>query len=89
MLGIIGFEHVKYRTLVLSKEILYTTMNLRFRIALLFALVLAACGRSVFTVYPLAEDYFEKVYVVNHNEKEYFLNINCRQQNILSISLTP
>jgi hypothetical protein len=39
-------------------------------------------------VYPLAEDYFEKTYMVNHESKQYYLTVACKEKDMLSISLT-
>lgn len=61
-------------------------------ISLLLALCLllpAALCVYNFKEYPLADDYFEKIYLVNHNSQQYYLTISCREQNMLSISITP
>ena len=42
----------------------------------------------IFKVYPLADDYFEKVYLVSHTNGQYYLTISCKQRDMLSISLT-
>jgi hypothetical protein len=43
---------------------------------------------TLFKVYPLAEDYFENIYLVNHQGKQYYLIISCKEKDILSISIT-
>lgn len=58
---------------------------------LMVTMILCLTGvksNTVFKVYPLADDYFEKIYVVIHNNEEYFLTIACKEQNMLSLSLT-
>lgn len=42
----------------------------------------------LFKVYPLADDYFEKIYLVNQQNKQYYLTISCRQRDMLSISIS-
>ena len=56
-------------------------------VAILLLLALS-CVATDFKAYPLGDDYFEKVYFVNHNNREYYLTISCKEQNMLSISLT-
>ena len=41
------------------------------------------------TVYPLADEYFEKIYLVEQNNRIFYLNISCRDVNTMSISITP
>lgn len=43
---------------------------------------------SVLKMYPLADDYFEKVYMVTHQNQPYYLTVSCRQKDMLSISLS-
>lgn len=57
-------------------------------LAVLFVMV-GVSATTVFKAYPLGEDYFEKIYLVNHNGHEYYLTISCKEQNMLSISITP
>lgn len=62
------------------------TLSLFLALCLLLPAVLSA---QSFKEYPLADDYFEKIYLVNHNSQQYYLTISCREQNMLSISITP
>lgn len=57
-------------------------------IPLLLLLLVIGCAATEFKAYPLGDDYFEKVYLVSHDNKEYYLTISCKEQNMLSISLT-
>jgi hypothetical protein len=63
-----------------------TPMALLLTLCLLFTAVLST---QTFKEYPLADDYFEKIYLVSHNSHEYYLTISCKEQNMLSISITP
>jgi hypothetical protein len=63
---------------------------------LLWMVVLAlitAVGQSqdipVFKPYPLADDYFEQIYLVQMKGQSYYLIISCRDEHMLSISLSP
>jgi hypothetical protein len=61
----------------------------RLGVLLLVALWLVGVeANTVLKVYPLADDYFEKVYMLTHQNKPYFLTVSCRQKDMLSISLT-
>lgn len=55
---------------------------------LLLLLLAVGCAATEFKAYPLGDDYFEKVYLVNHDNRDYYLTISCKEQNMLSISLT-
>ena len=55
---------------------------------LLLLVVLTEVNCNNLKVYPLADDYFEKIYIVNINSHDYYLNIGCREANMLSVSLT-
>lgn len=50
--------------------------------------VFAAQANTVLKVYPLADDYFEKVYLLTHQNQPYYLAVSCRQKDMLSVSLT-
>lgn len=65
----------------------------RLRFSCLLMTVLAcllpeAESSTVFKVYPLADDYFEKVYLVNHNSRQHYLIVSCKERNILSLSVS-
>lgn len=57
-------------------------------LSLLLLLLVHGCAATEFKAYPLGDDYFEKVYLVSHDNREYYLTISCKEQNMLSISLT-
>ena len=56
---------------------------------LLLLSILAKANSNNLRAYPLADDYFEKIYLLTLNNQDYYLNIGCREDNMLSISLTP
>lgn len=56
---------------------------------LLLLSILAQANNNNLRAYPLADDYFEKIYLLTLNNQDYYLNIGCREANMLSISLTP
>ena len=58
-------------------------------VILLLLSVVAQVGCNNLRVYPLADDYFEKIYMVTLNNQQYYLKIGCREANMLSLSLTP
>ncbi len=45
---------------------------------LLSIALIQVIGLSQFKVYPLADEYFEKVYLVNQNGQQYYLTISCK-----------
>ncbi len=47
-------------------------------LVLLSLMALDTRATTLFKAIPLAEDYFEKVYMVNHQSKEYYLIISCK-----------
>lgn len=57
-------------------------------VVLVLVSVWAGAGQPVFKIYPLADDYFEKVYFLNHQAKSYYLSINCKEKDMLSISIS-
>lgn len=65
--------------------------GLKNLIGLFIILFLPICIQSAaqFKVYPLSDSYFEKIFTILHNGHNYFLNITCREQNMLSLSITP
>lgn len=62
---------------------------LSMQLLVFWVLLPAVLSVQSFKEYPLADDYFEKIYLVNHNSQQYYLTISCREQNMLSISITP
>ena len=50
--------------------------------SLLFCIILSAfisCTQAnLLKVYPLADEYFEKIYLVQQNSKESYLTISCK-----------
>ena len=46
------------------------------------------CRESYSKVYPLSEDYFERVYLIYQNNNTYFLNLSCKEADVLSIAIT-
>lgn len=64
-------------------------------LTLLLVLLLVVQGEadSNFKVYPLADDMFEQIYLVDvksgGHPKQHYLTVSCKAKNVLSISLTP
>ena len=56
---------------------------------LLLLMSLECEAANMAKVYPLADEYFEKIYLVEENSRLYYLNISCRDVNTMSISITP
>ena len=48
-------------------------------------LALKAEATTLFRVTLLNEDFFQKIYKVNHNTRQYFLMVSCKEKNMLSI----
>lgn len=53
---------------------------------------------GVFTLYPLANDYFDIIYEIRHvtassqlssQDSSLFLRVYCKDHNVVSVSLTP
>ena len=54
---------------------------------------------GIFTLYPLANDYFDIIYEIKHisdnsslhtsQDSSLFLRIYCKDHNVVSVSLTP
>lgn len=57
---------------------------------LLFFILLAfkAQATALFRVTLLNEDFYQKIYKVNHNTRQYFLIVSCKEKDMLSISVS-
>ena len=66
-----------------------STLQLASLCMLLLLFMTIKTAATSFKAYPLADNYFEKVYLVDHQNKQYYLTVSCKEQNILSISMSP
>ena len=66
------------KTTDLGKSILTTILNpTRLVLLLLLTIVVQVNGNNL-RAYPLADDYFEKIYLLSLNNQQFYLKIECR-----------
>ena len=57
-------------------------------LSMLLLMLLEFTAANKVKVYPLADEYFEKIYLVEQHNHLYYLNISCRDVDMLSISIS-
>lgn len=61
---------------------------LAYAVLLLNCLVAIECIQTETHEYPMADEYFDRIYRIEDSEGDKFLHIHCKEPNMISLSIT-